>query len=107
ARAGGTLVPGGDVAAPDYTGADDEAERFSQDAEWMPRTVMIAKSTLVWLAQLARRYGREVARLDQVPDEALDRLAAFGVTALWLIGVWGRSPASRRGQQLAREPHPA
>ncbi len=33
--------------------------------------------------------------LDQVPDEELDRLARAGFTALWLIGVWERSPASR------------
>ncbi len=91
----------GDAQAPDYTGLEAEDERFSADAEWMPRTVMIAKSTLVWLDQLARTYRRPVARLDQVPDEALDRLAAFGIDALWLIGVWERSNASRRIKQHA------
>ncbi len=91
----------GEATAPDYAGSDAEEERFSADADWMPRTVMIAKSTLVWLDQLARKYGREVHRLDQVPDEELDRLAAFGVNALWLIGVWERSPASRRIKQIA------
>ena len=98
---------GGDVQAPDYAGEAEETERFSADAEWMPRTVMIAKSTLVWLDQLARRYRREVSRLDQVPDEELDRLAAFGINALWLIGVWERSPASRRIKQLAGNPDAA
>ena len=98
---------GPEAATPDYAGDADEAERFSADAEWMPRTVMIAKSTLVWLDQLARRYHREVARLDQVPDEELGRLAAFGVNALWLIGVWERSPASRRIKQLAGNPEAA
>ncbi|HUI69280.1 MAG TPA: alpha-amylase family glycosyl hydrolase, partial [Spirochaetia bacterium] len=34
-------------------------------------------------------------RLDQVPDEELDTLARRGFTALWLIGVWERSRASR------------
>jgi glycosidase len=97
----------GEATAPDYTGSDAEEERFSADAEWMPRTVMIAKSTLVWLDQLAKRYAREVHRLDQVPDEELDRLAAFGVNALWLIGVWERSPASRRIKQLAGNPDAA
>jgi len=93
--------------APDYAGLDAEHDRFSADAEWMRRTVMIAKSTLVWLDQLARRYRREVARLDQVPDEELDRLAAFGINTLWLIGVWERSPASRRIKQLAGNPEAA
>ncbi|HVQ25238.1 MAG TPA: alpha-amylase family glycosyl hydrolase, partial [Planctomycetota bacterium] len=97
----------GVAEAPDYAGEAEETERFSPDAEWMPRTVMIAKSTLVWLDQLARKYRREVARLDQVPDEELDRLAAFGINALWLIGVWERSAASRRIKQLAGNPDAA
>ena len=98
---------GGDASPPDYAGSDSEEERFSADAEWMPRTVMIAKSTLVWLDQLAKQYARDVTRLDQVPDQELDRLAAFGVNALWLIGVWERSPASRRIKQLAGNPDAA
>ena len=38
---------------------------------WMPSTVLIAKSTYVWLAQLSRQYGRRIARLDEIPDEEL------------------------------------
>jgi glycosidase len=97
----------GDAEPPDYAGLEAERERFSADAEWMPRAVMIAKSTLVWLDQLARRHGREIRRLDQVPDEELERLAAFGINTLWLIGVWERSPASRRIKQLAGNPDAA
>jgi glycosidase len=107
AAARGERWGGGEATAPDYAGGDTEEERFSTDADWMPRTVMIAKSTLVWLDQLARRYGREVRHLDHVPDQELDRLAAFGVNALWLIGVWERSPASRRIKQLAGNPDAA
>ena len=77
-----------------------EYERFSADTEWMPRLVMIAKSTYVWLHQLGRRYGREVQRLDQVPVEELDELAAAGFTGLWLIGLWERSTASKKIKQL-------
>ena len=65
----------------------------------MPRVVLIAKSTYVWLSQLERRFGREVRRLDQIPDEALDELAAHGFNGLWLIGLWERSQASRRIKQ--------
>jgi glycosidase len=97
----------GIVEPPDYTGSDPEDERFSPDAEWMPRTVMIAKSTLVWLDQLARKHARDISRLDQVPDEELDRLAAFGVNALWLIGLWERSAASRTIKQAAGQPDAA
>ena len=92
---------GGDssaAAVPHYGGhgveRDVEYEAFSPDEVWMPEVVMIAKSTYVWLDQLARTYGRDVRTLDQIPDEELDRLAAFGITCLWLIGLWERSPAS-------------
>ncbi|MFO7782616.1 MAG: alpha-amylase, partial [Spirochaetia bacterium] len=52
-------------------GAEEEAERFSPDQDWMPNVVLLAKSTLVWLDQLSRYYGTEIRRLDQVPDEEL------------------------------------
>ena len=92
----GAAGPGPAVAGvPTYDEARAETEAFSADREWMPRVVMIAKNTLVWLDQLSRRYRRPVERLDQVPDEELDTLARRGFTALWLIGVWERSPASR------------
>ena len=79
----------------EYAGEAAEREAFSADRDWMARAVMIAKNALVWLDQLSRQYGREIRGLDQIPDEELDRLARAGFTALWLIGVWERSPASR------------
>jgi len=87
---------GGHGEAPDLTGLESEPERFSSDSAWMPRLVLIAKSTHVWLDQLSRRYGREIRTLDAVPDEELDRLARWGITGLWLIGLWERSRASQR-----------
>jgi glycosidase len=100
-RGGG--APGG--PSPEHArgmiaGVGSDEERFSPDAGWMPRVVMMAKNTYVWLDQLARRYGREVGRLDQIPDEALADLARRGVNALWLIGLWERSPASRTIKQV-------
>ena len=89
---------------PEYAEADFEGERYSPDRDWMPQLVLMAKSTLVWLDQLARRYGRTVRTLDQVPDEELDALARWGFTGLWLIGVWERSPASRRIKRLCGNP---
>ncbi len=81
-----------------------EPERFSRDRDWMPRVVLLAKSTYVWLDQLARQYQREIRRLDQVPDEELDRLARWGFTGLWLIGLWERSRASERIKKLRGNP---
>jgi uridine kinase/glycosidase len=80
--------------APDYRDLEVETEAFSADTEWMPSVVLQAKSSHVWLEQLARRHGRPVVTLADVPDEELDRLAGFGITGLWLIGLWQRSRAS-------------
>ncbi len=56
-----------------------EYERFSTDTDWMANVVMIAKMVYVWLGQLAKKYGRQIDRLDQIPDEELDRLARWGI----------------------------
>ncbi len=94
--AGAGAGDGGGGEAPDLTGLDAEPERFSSDSAWMPRLVLIAKSTHVWLDQLSRTYRREIRTLDAIPDEELDRLARWGITGLWLIGLWERSRASQR-----------
>lgn len=85
-------------------GLEAEPERYSPDLDWMPRVVMIAKSTYVWLDQLSKKYRRPITRLDQIPDEELDTLARWGFTALWLIGLWERSRASQRIKQLMGNP---
>ena len=87
-----------------YSRTDGEEERFSPDKDWMPRVVLLAKTTLVWLSQLSRTYGRSIDRLDLIPDEELDRIASWGFTALWLIGIWERSPASKRIKRLCGNP---
>ena len=88
----------------EYGGLELEAERFSQDLDWMPRVVMLAKNAYVWLDQLSRKYRQTFTRLDQIPDEELDLLAGWGFTGLWLIGVWERSRASARIKQLCGNP---
>jgi glycosidase len=85
----------------------EEIERFSPDLDWMPHLVLIAKSTHVWLFQLSRKYGRSISRLDEIPDGELEQLSRWGITGLWLIGVWERSPASRRIKQLTGNPEAA
>ncbi len=90
-----------------YNSLENEYERFSPDQDWMPRTVLMAKSTLVWLFQLSKKYGRTIERLDQIPDEELDELASRGFTGLWLIGLWERSSASRTIKQWTGNPEAA
>jgi glycosidase len=84
--------------------AGEEAERFSPDQDWMPRLVLIAKNSYVWLDQLTKKYQRPITRLDLIPDEELDQLARWGFSGLWLIGLWERSKASAYIKQLCGNP---
>ena len=90
-----------------YSGMEREYERFTEDRDWMPNVVMMAKSVLVWLNQLSVWYGREIKTLDAIPDEELDRLASRGFNALWLIGLWERSPASAEIKRRCGNPEAA
>ena len=88
----------------EFGGLELELEAFSPDKDWMPHLVLIAKNTYVWLDQLSKKYQQNIYRLDQVPNEELDRLARSGFTGLWLIGLWERSQASRQIKQLRGNP---
>lgn len=88
----------------DFTGMEFEPERFSQDKDWMPSLVLIAKNAYVWLDQLSRQYQRPIYHLDQIPDEELDKFAKWGFTGFWLIGIWERSAASRQIKQWRGNP---
>ena len=90
-----------------YSGMEREYERFSPDKDWMPNVVMMAKSTLVWLYQLSKTYGRDIRTLDAIPDEELDALASRGFNALWLIGIWERSQASAEIKRRCGNPEAA
>ncbi|MCR5124318.1 MAG: alpha-amylase [Treponema sp.] len=96
-----------DMSPPNYDYLMREYERFSADSDWMPKVVLMAKTVLVWLFQLSKKYNREIRRLDQIPDEELDILRDEGFTALWLIGIWERSSASQRIKQICGNPEAA
>ena len=98
------FVGPGPTQVPEFDFSDIEFEKFSSDLEWMPRLVLIAKSTLVWLDQLSKKYSHSISRLDQIPDQELDDLASWGFTGLWLIGIWQRSPASKKIKQMCGNP---
>lgn len=83
---------------------EHEPEQFSPDLHWMPNLVLIAKSTLVWLDQLSKKYERNIQYLNQIPDEELDALARWGFTGLWLIGIWQRSAASQKVKRMCGNP---
>ncbi len=88
----------------EFAGLEAEPERFSPDRDWMPSLVLLAKNAYVWLDQLSKKYQQHLTRLDQIPDEELDKLARWGISGLWLIGLWERSPASKRIKQMRGNP---
>ncbi|MBS1249425.1 MAG: hypothetical protein MAG431_01005 [Chloroflexi bacterium] len=100
------LTGPGPARTPDFNdlALAPEERRFSPDSNWMPKAVLIAKNAYVWLDQLSKQYQREIARLDQIPDEELAKLSRWGFTALWLIGLWERSSASQRIKQMCGNP---
>lgn len=49
-------------------------------------------NTWVWLGELSQKYGKKIT-LSLVPDAEWDAIAAYGFDAVWLMGVWERSPA--------------
>ena len=69
---------------------------------WPANPVVNEVFTWVWLADLSRDAGHRVD-LATVPAEVWDEIAGPGVDAVWLMGVWQRSPI---GAQIARA-HPA
>ena len=86
----------GESQVPQYSGELQEGEYYSEDSDWMPRVVMIARNSLVWLDQLSKKYEQDIKTLRDIPDQELDLLAQQGFTVLWLIGLWHRSSISKK-----------
>lgn len=59
---------------------------------WPKHPVLYEINTWVWLAELSRTHERPVD-LATVPEQEWDAIAAHGFDAVWLMGVWERSPA--------------
>jgi Alpha amylase, catalytic domain len=66
---------------------------------WPDRPVIYEINTAVWLNDLARAAGRRITLAD-VAAADWDSVTPAGVDAIWLMGVWERSPA---GLALADE----
>ncbi len=97
----------GPVEAYSYKSSRHEYEKFTQDKDWMPSLVLLAKNALVWLHQLSETFGRPIRRLDEIPDQELDAIASRGISGLWLIGIWQRSPASEKIKRYCGNPEAA
>jgi len=66
---------------------------------WPQRPAIYEVNTWVWLADLSRAAGKRIT-LATVPPDVWASIVSWGVDAVWLMGVWERSPAGRR---IARE----
>ena len=64
-----------------------------------PQPTIYEIDTWVWLDELSRESGSSLITLDQVPAPVWDEIASHGFDAVWLMGVWQRSPA---GIEVAR-----
>ena len=68
-------------------------------SRWGFDPVIYELNTAAWLHDVGARIGRS-ATLADVPDDEWDRVTPPGVDAVWLMGVWERSP---EGVRLALE----
>jgi hypothetical protein len=59
-------------------------------------------NTRIWLGELSRAADRPVTLAD-VPDAALDAVAALGFDWVWLLGVWQTGPVGRQISLEVRE----
>jgi hypothetical protein len=60
--------------------------------QWPSAPVVYEIDTWPWLTDVSARVGRPVTLAD-VPAEIWDEVALPGMDAVWLMGVWERSPA--------------
>ncbi len=68
---------------------------------WRKNPLIYEINAWTWMRFLSDKYGHPIT-LGSVPDDELDTLLGWGLDAIWLMGVWERSP---RGRQIALE-HP-
>jgi hypothetical protein len=61
-------------------------------SKWPRYPTIYEINTWVWLSELSEKYGISVD-LSSVPSADWDAIAAYGFDAVWLMGVWERSPA--------------
>lgn len=73
---------------------------------WPRYPTVFEINTWVWLSSLRAQYQTPM-HLGSVPAVEWDRIAEFGFDAVWLMGVWERSPAgiaiANRNQDLIDE----
>ncbi len=74
---------------------NDQPHEKRVGTAWPQHPVIYEINTWVWLQELNAAYGRNLT-LGSVPVEVWDELASLGIDAVWLMGVWERSPLGIR-----------
>jgi hypothetical protein len=74
--------------------------------KWPRYPTLYEIDTWVWLSDLTQKAGTSVD-LSCVPSSEWDAIASYGFDAVWLMGVWERSPAgiaiANRNQNLLND----
>ena len=60
--------------------------------DWLRNSVLYEINTWVWLDEWRRAAGQRLS-LAELPNRAWDQIARFKPDAVWLMGIWERSPA--------------
>ena len=68
--------------------------RVPEPAAWPTSPVVYEVNTAVWLREVSERAGVPLS-LASVPAGEWDAVVPDGVTIVWLMGLWTRSPAGR------------
>jgi len=74
-------------------------KRGNDMGSWPKHPLIYEINAWVWLHELSQKYQRPVS-LATVPEGEWDAIATLGLDAVWLMGVWERSPA---GVQVSRQ----
>jgi len=62
------------------------------------KLILAEINTWVWMDDLEKKYQKKLT-LDQIPENEIDDFVSLGFNAVWLIGVWTRSPLGRKISQ--------
>ncbi len=65
---------------------------LAKTASWPRYPTLYEINTWVWLSELSKK-NRKAVDLSSVPSAEWDAIATYGFDAVWLMGVWERSPA--------------
>ncbi|MFX0028556.1 MAG: alpha-amylase family glycosyl hydrolase [Candidatus Hermodarchaeota archaeon] len=65
-----------------------------EQSEWVKNPKIYEINTWLWLKNLSDIYGYSIT-LDNIPEDVLNQEIKY-FDAVWLMGVWERSPASKK-----------